>query len=522
MARQVKPEIPNATNAPQYKVNQADWSEFEKLGDAQIKAANENYKLYAQALLNSESAKAYGQFKNDPINLSNALAKLPEMISDLPDEVQTEINKKFYLNSISLVQRAEKNRVAENDLQNKENSAYIINTSKEELVPAYMNVLQNNNAPADEKQPVVNDIYLQHVDNLDRLSELKNSSGKDVYSATQKKAIKNIADAQLEGFKQYVDGMILNDNDDLETTKKYYQEQVLAPERFMTENYMDRQAYEKARAYLEKQMKQAGADIRKMRFKQSVRDFVDLQISDAPSKLEELKESGLLNKEMIKKMEKVNVKFNEVDPSKTESPIAMINTLEMLRNFQFNKVPTTEAEQEEILRTGVDALDSLADYCQQNGISQKTCDIARKNVVLAETDAAFAPILNNFNDIIDNFTEKMSKVRERSAGVSGKAMVYNTNWNGLDNEEEILLKQLNDILAVSLVNMHNMIRQGDYEGLRKEQRKVQIQAAQLKYDWVENLEQAIENKDTVIEKNGFFVRPRAIMPNGTCIFENCD
>ena len=355
------------------------------------------------------------------------------------------------MNSVSLVQRAEKNRVTENDIQNKENSDYIIDTSRSQLVPAYMNVLQNNNAPADEKQPVTNDIFLQHVDNLDRLSELKNSNGQDVYSKTQKKAIKNIADAQLEGFKQYVDGMILNDNDDLETTKKYYQEQVLAPERFMADNYMDRQTYEKSRAYLEKQMKQAGADIKNMRFKQSVRDFVDLQISDAPGKLEELKESGLLNKEMIKKMEKVNVKFNEVDPSKTESPIAMINTLEMLRDFQLNKVPTTEAEQEEILRTGVDALDLLADYCQQNGISQNTCDVARKNVVLAETDAAFAPILNNFNEIIDNFTEKMSRVRERSAGGSGKAMLYNTNWNVLDNEEEILLKQLNDILAVSLV-----------------------------------------------------------------------
>lgn len=522
MARKIKPADAPAIEAKQYNVPDVDWSVFEKAGDAQIQAANNNYKLYAQTLISTESSKLYEQFKNDPINLSNALAKLPDMLADLPEEIRDSMTQKMYLNSVSLVQKAENNRIALIDAENKRNSDYLIDTSRTQLIPSYINVLQSNSLPADKRSPVVNDIYLKHVDSLQSLAELKNSNGDYVYSEEQKKKIRNLSDSQLEGFKQYVDGMILNDNENLEKSKAYYQEHVLAPERFMAENYMDRATYEKAHDYLKKQLERAGADIKKARFKQSVKDYLDLQMSDAPGKLEALKEAGLLNKEMIKKIENVNLKFNEVDPSKVESPIAMINTLEMLRNFQFNKIPTTEAEQEEILRTGVDALDTLADYCQKNGISPKTCDVARKNIVLAETDAAFAPILNNFNDIIDNFTKKMSRVRERSAGSSGKAIAYNTNWNGLDNEEEVLLKRLNDILAVSLVKMHNMLRQGDYEGLRKEQRNVQIQAAQLKYDWVENLEQAIQNKDTVIEKNGFFVRPRAIMPNGTCIFENCD
>lgn len=516
MARQVRPEIPNATNAPQYKVSQADWSAFEKLGDAQIKAANENYKLYAQALMNTESAKAYEQFKNDPINLSNALAKLPEMISDLPEEIQTEINKKFYLNSVSLVQRAEKNRVTETDLQNKENSAYIINTSKEELVPAYMNVLQNNNAPADEKKPVVNDIYLQHVDNLSTMADLKNSNGQDVYSATQKKAIKNIADAQLEAFKQYVDGMILNDNDDLETTKKYYQEQVLAPERFMADNYMDRQTYEKSRAYLEKQMKQAGADIKKMRFKQSVKDYTDLQISDLSGKLEALRKTGLISSRLIDNMEKVNVKFNEIDPSKPESPVAMLNLLQILGEQRYKPAAITEEEQEQILELGTQTLDAIADYGKTYGLKQSTVDKMRESVVLMETESAYQPVLQNFVNVVDNFESKMQTVRRKMRGESW--WKNPTMIDGMDVKEEEKLIRLNNLLTQTIYLSNEAIRKGDQQTLQKAQRDFQVGAAKIYYDMI-GWDELESNPNAVFQINGQFVRPVSIDKNGEPTFD---
>ena len=330
--------------------------------------------------------------------------------------------------------------------------------------------------------------------------------------------MKNPENEILEGFKQFFDGMLLNDNDDLKNSTDYYTKFMLAPERYMADNGMSRAVYEKAKAYAKKELERAGADIKHAKFNQSVKEYTSLQLQDLPGTIESLRESGLLPKEMINQMEKVNVKFNEIDPSKTESPVALINTLQLLKELSFKK-PTTEAEQQEILEAGTRALDMIADLGKEYGLSEKTMDIARRNVVLLETDAAWAPVLDNFNAIIDNFDRNLARTRATQTKSSGAGKWYAlTRWDGMSNEESRKYMELNNLLANSMVQMHNALRVGDNEALRKIQRDTQVEAAKMLYDWVD-WEEAAKNKDYVCPKNGLFVCPVNINKNGSVDFK---
>lgn len=520
MARQIAPGTPPAIKAQQYNVPDVDFSAIDKLGDAKIVAANNNFKLYAEALIDGESKKIYEQYKTDPINLANAIGKLPDMLTDLPPEIQDQMKKKIYLNGVSLYYKAQNNQRALQDDQNKKYSDSSITLSKDGMLETYQNILQNHISKAEDKDLVMNDVFLQQLDNLQQLSDLKDSNGKDVYSETQKKKIRDISDVQLEAFKRFSDRMILNDNDNLSQSKDYYTKFILAPERFMSENYMDRPTYEKARGYFEKQLKQAGADIKKARFNQSVKEATELQISDLPGRLESLKESDLIDKKIIDSIEKTNVKFNNIDPSKTESPIAMINLLEIMKEQQYNPAPRTDAEQQKILEQGTATLDSIAEYAQTYGLTPKDVQLARETVVNLETNAAFRPIMNNFSDIIDNFDTKLGTVRDISTGKGGLRTAWKnlTGLDGMSNQEAEKLIKLNNLLAVGTDTANQQIRNGDLTGARQTQKQVQVGAARIKYDWVD-WDEYDRNPDALFERNGRTVRVKSFTPDGDVVFE---
>lgn len=521
MARQIAPGTPSEINAKLVDIKMPSFDAFDKLGDAKIKAANQNFKLYAKTLLTTESGKLYEQFKTNPIELSNALGKLPEMLKGLPEEIQTEMTAKFLPKSIALVQKAEQNHLVAQDMENKQNADLSINQNRSEASLAYQNVLQNHISKAEDKNPVMNDVFLQSVMGLNDLADLRNYQGKNVYSETQRKAIRNIDDLELDGFKQFFDTMILNDNDKLEESKNYYTKFMLAPERFMSENYMNRDTYDKALAYAKKELKRAGADIQKATFNQSIREATELQVADLPGKIASLKESGILDKSLIKNIEKVNVKFNEIDPSKAESPVAMINLLQIVNSWKSNPAPKTEAEQQKILEQGTATLDAIADYAQTYGLSPKNVQSIRETVVNMETNTAFAPVLQNFGDIIDNFDSKLKTVRYRATGKGyrfGNFLGDLTGIDGMSNEEEIKMIKLNNLLAIATDQINAQIRNGDWEGVRKTQREVQKQAARLKEDWVD-WELADSDKDAVFLRNGQYVKPKSHTENGDIIFE---
>lgn len=518
MARTVKPGSPVTSTAPQYQVKMPDFKQLDELGDAKVKAGLQSFEVYADTLIKTEAAKLYQQFHNDPIQLSNGFTKLGSMLDGLPKEIQDEYRNKMYLTGVALVQKAQQNQIEEQDAQTKVNADTNTEISKQLLSQSYQNVLKNATAKKEDYDEVANSIFLQQVMTLNDIADLKDATGRNMYSESQRKKIRNIDDLELEGFKQFFDGMLINDNDKLDASTEYYQKYLLAPERFMKDNYMNRETYDKVRAYAEKELKRAGAEIQKMKFKQSVRDYTETQIEDLPGRLTALKEAGILPKEMINKLEKTNLKFNEIDPSKPESPVALINTLELLRQFNF-RMPTTEAEQQEILETGTRALDMIADLGKEYGLSEKTIDITRKNIVLLETDAAWKPVLDNFGAIIDNFDRNLARTRAMQTKSTGEGKLRAlTRLDGMSNTESRKYIELNELLANSMVNMHNAIRAGDTEALRKIQRETQVSAAKMLYDWVD-WEQAENNKDYVCPRNGLFVCPVNINKDSSVDFK---
>lgn len=516
MARQIAPGNPMTPEAKLVKVDMPDFSMLDDMGDAQIKASNTNFKLYAENIVNTESAKAYDQFKTNPIQLSNALGKIPEMLDGLPEEIQNQMKAKLYLNSVSLVQKARDNELLVQDQENKVNSDKSAIQSKVLMAQTYQSILQNHIAKAEDKNKVANDVFLEQQMNLNNIADLTNSQGKLVYSESQRKAMRNVDDLELEGFKQFFDSMLINDNDKLEQSKDYYTKFILAPERFMAENYMNRATYDKARTYAEKELKRAGADIKAAKFNQSVKEATELQIADLPGRLESLKESGQLSDDLIGKIEKMNVKFNEIDPSKAETPTAMLDLLNIINESGRNSAPRTEAEQQKILEQGTAALDAIADYAQTYGLSPEKARQAREMVVNWETNAAFAPVLRNFGNIIDGFESKLATVRAESTGK--KKGKYITQWDNLSDEEQIQLIRLNNLLAISTDKINQQIRQGDWEGVRQTQRDVQKGAAQIRYSDF-NWASVEQNPDEPVYYHGRMVKFKNYTLDGDVVFE---
>jgi hypothetical protein len=523
MARTIAPGNPPEISAKLVDVKIPEFKFLDDMGDARIKAANTNFKLYSEAIVKGESAKLYEQYKTDPIKLANALGKVPEMLSDLPDAIKDEMNAKLYLNSVSLVQKAQNNQLDMEDLENKQNSIDGIEQSKELLSQTYQNILQNHISKAEDKNPIMDSIFLQERMNLNDYADLMNHKGKNVFTESQRKKIRNIDDLELEGFKQFFDAMLLNDNDNLEQSKDYYTKFLLAPERFMSENYMNRQTYEKAVNYAKGQLKQAGADIKKAKFNQNIREATELQVFDLPGQLESLRDAGLIDNKLIDDIEKVNVKFNEVDPSKAESPVAMLNLLRIINQQKYNPAPKTESEQQAVLEQGTAALDSVADYAQTYGLSPSRVQSIRETVVNQETNAAFRPILNNFSDIVDNFESKMNTVRNISTrkGGLGTAFQRITGIDGMDNREAKKLIELNNLLSIGTDTINQQIRNGDWQGVKQTQRDVQKKAAQIYYDMID-WDLLKEKPDSVIMINGRPVQFQDYTNDGDIIVKTLD
>lgn len=520
MARTIQPGTPTEINAKQYDVKQPDFSAFEKLGDAKIRAANANFKLYAQNLLATEQQKLFEQYNSDPVNLANALSKLPGMISDLPEEIQTQMNSKLYISSVGLIQKAQNNQLILQDQETKVNADKNIKDIMTNIIETYGNVMQSAKSPAEDKNYMAADQFLSQIDDLQELTSLKDHNGKDIYSETQKKQILNISDAQMEAGKRFIDSMILNDDNELSQTKEYYQQFVLAPERFMKDNYMDRGTYDKFREYAEKRIKQAGVEIKGMKFKQSLAQATALQQDDLPGTLEELKKDGIIDKKIIDQIEKTNVKFNEIDPSKAETPAAMIDMLRMVNSWSRLPDTATEGDKMQILAQGAAALDSIADYAKEYGLSPKSVARARKMIVMKEQDVVFADMLDKFGAITQSFGESIPDMERKLNVIRGEGK---PGEFGMSDLEMAKLIRLNDVLAQATDESMEAIRTQDALKYNQVQQELSKRVAQIKYmgiirdaDWVK----WEENPDTPISlPGGRIIKVLGFTPDGDVIID---
>lgn len=522
MVRQVSPGTVPEITAKEYKVNNPDFSAMYKLGDKLVDAANNNFLLYASNIASTESQKLYEQYKTDPIKLADSLRKIPDMFGDLPPEVQDKLKSKLLQSNITLVQKAQNNYLVEQDQNTRTLADANINDVRVAIQEVYASVLQNETLPKEEKDLTADARLAQYVVDLRTLGELKDHNGKYIYSDKQRNTINDISNMQTEAFKQFIDAKILNDDKNLTESKDYYTKFILAPERFMKNNFMNRETYDKVRSYAEKQLKQAGAEIEKARFNQSAMEATALQVENLPGTLDFLKEEGVIDKKIINQIEKTNVKFDELDPSKDYNPADMINALDIIATHKSDLfAPETLGDQQKILEQGTVALDAVAEYAQAYGMSPKNVRTIREAVANIETNAAFRPVLESFSDVITNFNDKLGTVRGRIKNTTGKAKLQNiTSIDGLTAKESEKIINLNRLLAISTDMANQYARAGNFDAVRQVQKDVQKGAAQILYsDWVD-WDKYNENPDTIFPtKDGRKVKVVDFTLDGDVIFD---
>lgn len=524
MARTVSPgnaPTPSALNIKQPKI---DVSPMVNVATAKIEAANSNFALYAQGLIESESAKAFKTFSSNPIQLSNALSKIPGMLSDLPEEIQNRFISKFYLDAVNLVQKAETNRITRIDQEALASAQAQIGTLKDLSAQSYQAVLAEHVKNAEEKSPIVIDSYRSQLASLNDLANLRNSSGKYAFSDTQRRAILNNEDLQLSGFKQYFDNLVTNDNPDLEESKNYYTKFMLAPERYMQENFMARETYEAARKYAEQRLKSAGADIKNARFNQSVMDAMALSVENLPGKMQALKESGLINSNLIKSLEDTTVKFDSLDYAKPITPLGIFNTLDIVGS-QTTITNRNESDQLRIIEDVIKSQDALAEYADKYGFSEKDTKRMRTAITLKAADANFAGFMNSLNNLKSNMLgiglgyNPIERVRASSGTRAPWTIVEDiTQWDGMNNADRIKYTKANLIMAQAIDAGILAVRSGQTDQLGGIFKKADIEITKLNYpqiDW----NSYMTNQDAILQFNGLYGKIIGFNGDGTFNFE---
>ena len=123
--------------------------------------------------------------------------------------------------------------------------------------------------------------------------------------------------------------------------------------------------------------------------------------------------------------------------------------------------------------------------------------------------------------IIDNFDVALDVARKRSTSSGIVAIMGDiVNRTGLNDPVKARqVKELNDLLAIGTDNINQLIRQGDWEGVRAEQRRIQKQAALIKYPWID-VEKYNQNSDAEFTSpKGRVVKIKDFTFNGDILFE---
>lgn len=387
MARTIAPGTPAETKAQHFDVNMPDFSLLEKMGDAKIKLANENFKLYAEVLIKSESQKLYDQFKDDPINLTNALSKLPDMLSGLPEEIQTDMQKTLYLNSVSLVSKAKTNQENKTKREYKTNAMIDANLTLKQMSEDYFNVLQYVTAPSDEKRDVDLDIYNMNRAKLVQLANLTDEDGKPLFTETQKEKMIMPSEAVIEGFRNFIyrgDEKQLKDWD-----KNVFSNR----DKFIKDTGIDGKTYDSLEKVFVARLKQLkDTSIRKIKT-QAMLDTASLLTSaDDKEKIDNLRKQTDAPKGLIDRLVKLNdsiIKSNWYNPAQQSDPTGIYEVLSTMSDIVKDNDTSPDGLERKIEKA-VDVLDTVAKNGAKYNISDGEIQQLRDWIYKAIADESFA------------------------------------------------------------------------------------------------------------------------------------
>lgn len=400
MARQIAPGSPRTPNVLRIDPPKMDFTILRNMADQKEKSAVENYELYAQTSWRQISDAIFNNNKNNPIAVSFLLDRTIQNIlpDDMPDDMRNKYLAKFTMDSMGLVSKAETNRQVQIDLQNKQMVQAGVADLTSDLERDYIGLLRYNMSPAEDKRPVDVEIYNERLLELANLANFKDSTGKYIYSESQRRSMLEQADTKLNGAKKFFDNMLINNP---ENAKDYYEKFILQPVEYMEQSRMSRDTYDDFRKYAEQQLKNYDQDIEDSKFNRTILETLALTVDYSDEKYEKLRDSKL-DDGVLKKLKDETTKFNTYNGARAISPEAMFVALDNARELLDNTDYTPKGR-EKALSQYADALEETGRWADENGLSESDSNNIRKVLVGAAADAGFADIVRDvltLNDIL--------------------------------------------------------------------------------------------------------------------------
>lgn len=487
MARQVAPGTPGniqALNVPQQPV---DLSIFETMGDNKIKAATAGFKLYAEATAKAESQKLYDQFKDDPIGLSNALEKLPGMFKDLPESMQDEINGKLYLDSVSLVSKAQANLEKKQQLQTKATAYADARLTQTQLSDDFFNMLRHITAPEDEKRPIDVDIYKMHRQSLISLTHMVDEEGKPLFTETERTKMAMPKDAVVSGFKQFIFRMEDKQLEDWD--KAHFQNR----EQFIAQTGIDQDTYDTMETALKNRLKALKDKSDRKIHGQAYYDAASLIAGPTELAIEKAKGYDFANTRAIDSIVKASQKTvtdEYYNPTRTTTPGAFLEAYAAFGEALKNNDWSYEGR-EKTLEQAAGALTMLAGLAKEYNLPPSKVDILKQTVVKAITD-------RNANEVLLN-----SPIFQTQEGFSnetiaqGKNLVQNTVTAAKQIAAENYENNLEEALGLYLRGDTDGFNQAMVAADRQYKKDSVGFIVKSEYEW-ERLEKALAEKQPAI------------------------
>lgn len=487
-----------------------------KENENELKALKNIAQDQAQIDFNRGAAELVNKYGTDFKGLNDAMMKLENdlygQIKGTHPEMAEDLLRQNDIVRLRAVDAAHRKYISDNNKKIKSGSGTLLESYRLALPDDYARFLNNLRLPSEQKDPEVAARWANNLQQIDQILNRRDMEGNYIFDESTRKKRANVQDYMVDGGKTLIDRFTANN--DQAGLKSYYESHILAPERYMKETGMDRATYDKVRAYAEKGLKQLGFDTKEAKFNQSIAEYEGLQRDFFPGKLDELEEEGLPSK-LVKSLQKTQVTFSMVDPAKTESPTAMIDSILAVSDFDADYSEGMDAKTQTVYN-GTEALNQIGKYAQEHGLSDSTTRKAQEMIINKENQQLFGDIYENWSSMIENFNSKLANVRKGPTSFGAITL-----WDGMTNAERNKITILNNILAESQ-DLLTEAKEKDPGAIPAILYDTQKRVARLKYsdeisaaDWAK----VDSDSDSVIMLRGIPVKIKGYTENGDLIIE---
>lgn len=422
MARQIAPGTPDRIDAPQVKVGKIDTTLLDKIADDKIRAANNNFKLYAEALVTSESQKIYDQFKSDPVNLANALGKLPDMLSDLPEDIQAEMGKKIALNNISLVGKAQDNYDRKIREQTKVNAIKVAENKGQSISNDFFNLLVYHTTPEELRRPVDVEIYATNRVNLAEMADMKDDKGNPLFTEKQQAKMKMPSDAILEGFRQFIY------RPDLKQLQQWYEDIFQNRDKFIADMGIDSNIYDTMGKEIMQRIRQLkNSDGIKIKTQAMFETAALIKEGLDKTKIEELRKNSNAPKSLVDKAVKLNeeiIKSSWYDVNRSSDPTSALEIMGIVGEI-VNDTDTSPDGLERKIEKAITALDTAVQKAPKANLSDSELLTLRDWLSDSITDAGLARNIQmlDVSPWVNSVVEAHKAEREKNVAAYGEKAV---------------------------------------------------------------------------------------------------